>query len=106
MLRRRRAPEDPLAHVDPAGVSSRYSGAVADALEARGRFADVLAGVRDGPVRDRLVDAAGRLDTGVAAVWEIAQRATQVEHTLGALDPERVTDEYKRAKRAGTDPEL
>ncbi len=106
MLRRRRAPEDPLAHVDPAGVSSRFSGAVADALEARGRFADVLAGVRDGPVRDRLADAGDRLDSGVAAVWEIAQRATQVERTLAALDPARVTDEYKQAKRSGADAEL
>ena len=30
----------------------------------------------------------------------------QVERTLAALDPERVTDEYKRAKRGGADPEL
>ena len=39
-------------------------------------------------------------------MWEIATRATQVERTLAALDPERVTDEYKRAKRGGADPEL
>lgn len=106
MLRRRRPPEDPLAHVDPALVSPRFSGAVADALDARRRYADVLTGVREGPVRDRLADAAGRLDAGVAAVWEIAQRATQVERTLATLDPDRVTDEYKRAKRGGVDPEL
>ena len=66
----------------------------------------MLAGVREGPVRDRLTDAGARLDAGVAAVWEIAQRATQVERTLAALDPERVTDEYKRAKRRADDPEL
>jgi hypothetical protein len=106
MLRRRRAPEDPLGHVDPAAVSPRFSPTVADALGARRRYADVLAGVRDGPVRERLADGAGRLDAGVAAVWDIAQRATQVERTLAALDPERVTDEYKRAKRAAADPEL
>jgi hypothetical protein len=106
MLRRRRAPVDPLAHVDPALVSARFAGAVADALGARRRYADVVAGVADGPVRDRLVDAGGRVDAGVLGVWEIAQRATQVERTLAALDPDRVTDEYKRAKRAGADAEL
>lgn len=106
MLRRRRGPEDPLGHVDPAAVSPRFSRAVADALDARRRYADVLAGVRDGPVRQRLVDAGGRLDDGVASVWDITQRATQVERTLAALDPERVTDEYKRAKRGGAGPEL
>lgn len=106
MLRRRRGPEDPLAHVDPAQVSPRFAGAVADALDARRRYADLLDGVRDGPARDRLVAAAARLDAGVAAVWEIALRATQVEEAVAALDPERVTDEYKRARRAGEAPEL
>jgi hypothetical protein len=106
VLRRRRAPEDPLGHVDPAAVSPRFSRPVADALDARRRFADVVAGVRDGPVRDRLAGAGGRLDDGVAAVWDIAQRATDVERTLAALDPERVTDEYKRAKRGDAAPEL
>jgi hypothetical protein len=106
VLRRRRAPEDPLGHVDPAAVSPRFARPVADALDARRRFADVVAGVRDGPVRDRLAGAGGRLDDGVAAVWDIAQRATDVERTLAALDPERVTDEYKRAKRGDAAPEL
>jgi hypothetical protein len=106
MLRRRRAPVDPLAHVDPALVSARFAEVVADALEARRRYADVVAGVAEGPVRDRLVDAGARVDDGVAGVWEIAQRATQVERTLVALDPDRVADEYKRARRAGADAEL
>ena len=106
MLRRRRAPRTRWATSTPRPCSPRFSRSVADALDARRRYADVLAGVRDGPVRERLADGGGRLDAGVAAVWDIAQRATQVERTLAALDPERVTDEYKRAKRGGADPEL
>jgi hypothetical protein len=106
MLRRRNPPPDPLAAVDPAAVSPRFAAAVAGALDARRRFADVVTGVRPGPVRDRLVASAAQLDAGVAAVWEVAQRATQVERTLGALDPDRVTDEYKRARRSGADPQL
>jgi hypothetical protein len=106
MLRRRRPPEDPLAHVDPGATAPRFAAAVRDALEARRRYAGVLAGLRDGPVRDQLAAVGARLDTGVQAVWEIAQRATEVERTLAALDPDRVADEYKRAKRASASPEL
>ena len=115
MLRRRRrrspAPGAPgagdrLGHVDPAAVSPRFSAAVVAALDARRRYAEVLAGVRDGPVRQRLDDVGARLEAGVSSVWDIARRASQVERTLAALDPDRVTDEYKRAKRAGDDPEL
>jgi hypothetical protein len=106
MLRRRRAPEDPLAHIDPAAVSPRFAAAVAGALDARRRYAEMLAGVQAGPVRERLEASGARLETGVVAVWDVAQRATQVERTLGALDPERVTDEYKRARRSDADPEL
>jgi hypothetical protein len=106
MLRRRRPPPDPLAHVDPGAVSARFAGAVADALDARRRFAGLLAGVREGPVRDRLAAAGERLDAGVLAVWDTARRATDVERTLATLDPARVADDYKRAKRVEGDDEL
>jgi hypothetical protein len=107
MLRRRRSrrdPVDPLAHVDPGAVSPRFASAVADALDARRRFADVVGGVAAGPTRERLGHAGARLDAGVAAVWDIARRGTDVERTVAALDPSRVTDEYKAAKRSAADP--
>ena len=112
MFRRRRDPEpppppaDPLAHVDPHRAPRRFAGAVAAALDARDRYADVVAGTRPGPVRDQLVAVGARLDAGVTAVWDTAVRAGEVERTLDALGPERVADEYKRAKRSGSDPEL
>lgn len=106
MLRRRRVPEDPLAHIDPGVVSPRFAGAVVGALDARRRYGEVLAGVRPGPVREQLTASGTRLDTGVAAVWDIAQHASQVERTLAELDPDRVADEYKQAKRSGASPDL
>jgi hypothetical protein len=106
MLRRRRRPEDPLAHIDPGAVSPRFARAVAEALVSRRRFGEVLTGVREGPTRDRLVAAGARLDAGVSAVWDIAQRATTIERTLATLDPQRVADEYKQARRTGASPEL
>jgi hypothetical protein len=106
MLWRRKAPDDPLGHVDPASTSSRFRPAVAEALEARRRYAELLAGLRTGPMRDRLAATGERLDAGVVAVWETARRATEIERTLTTLEPERVTADYKRAKRADADPEL
>src|SRR5262245_36508356 len=103
MLRRRRPPPDPLAHVDPAAVSLRFARSVDDALDARRRFAALLAGVREGPVRDRLGAAGERLDAGVLAVWDTAVRAGEIERTLAMLDPDRVVDDYKSARRTEGD---
>ncbi len=106
MLRRRKAPDDPLGHVDPAAASPRFEPAVSEALDARRRYRELLDGLRPGPVRDRLATTGERLEAGVLAVWDTARRASEIERTLAALDPERVAAEYKRAKRAGDDPEL
>jgi hypothetical protein len=79
---------------------------VAEALEARRRYRELLDGLRPGPVRDRLEQTRERLDAGVLAVWDTAVRATDIERTLATLDPERVTAQYKRAKRAGDEPDV
>jgi hypothetical protein len=79
---------------------------VAEALDARRRYRELLDGLRPGPVRDRLEQTRERLDAGVLAVWDTAVRATDIERTLATLDPERVTAQYKRAKRAGDEPDV
>lgn len=104
--RRRQSEVDPLAHVDPVLAPRRFAAFVADALTARRRYADLLNGLRPGPVRDRLAELAPRLDAGVAAIWETVQRAGETERILAALDPERVTDEFKQARRSGAPPEV
>jgi len=108
MLRRRpKAPPDPVGHVDPALVPPRWAPAVAEALAARGRWVELVAGLRPGPVRDRLVELGERVDAGVLAVWETALRAVEAERITASLDVDRVTDDYKRAKRdPAADPAL
>jgi hypothetical protein len=108
MFRRRRSNEaaDPLAHVDPSAAPRRFARSVADAVDARRRFRDLVAGLRPGPVRDRLDAMVGQVDTGVAAVWDTVQRAGEMERILAALDPERVTADYKQARRSGASPEM
>jgi hypothetical protein len=104
---RRRAPADPLAHVVASAVPPRFQRAVADAVEARGRFAAVVGGIRPGPTRDRLVVLGEQVDAGVLAVWETVQRAAEVERVAAGLDAADATADYKRAMRdPGTDPAL
>lgn len=85
MLRRRR-PEDPLAEVSPSSVSPRFRGAVAAALDARRRYADLVAGMRDGPSRGRLTALHAQVDSAVLAAWDTARRAGDIERTLATLD--------------------
>ena len=102
-----KTPPDPLAHVDPAAVPRRWAGAVADAVEARRRWRDLVDGIRPGPVRDRLDVLGARVDEGVLAVWEAVVRAVEAERITATLEPDRVTDDYKRAKRdPSADPAL
>jgi hypothetical protein len=105
MLRRRR-PEDPLAQVSPSSVSPRFRGAVAAALDARRCYADLVAGMRDGPSRDRLAALQAQVDSAVLAAWDTARRAGDIERTLATLEPDRVTAEYKQARRTSGDDEL
>lgn len=108
MLRRKpKAPADPLGQVDPATLPPRWSAVVGDALGARRRWHDLVAGIRPGPVRDRLTELSDRVDAGVLAVWDTVVRAVEAGRIAEALDADRVTQEYKQAKRdPSADPAL
>jgi len=71
VLRRRKTPDDPLAHVDPGATSPWFAPAVTEALESRRRYLERVDGLRPGPVRDRLERTRERLDAGVLAVWKL-----------------------------------
>ena len=91
----------------PTTLPPRWAAVVADALDARRRWDDLLAGMRPGPLRDRLRSWAVRVDDGVLAVWETAVRAVEAGRIVEALDAETVTREYKRAKAdPAADPAL
>lgn len=110
MLRRKskeKAPADPLAAVDPAAAPARFAVVVGDAIAARRRFAEVIGGLRPGPVQERLAVLGAQVDAGVLAVWDTVQRAGEIERVSSGLDAERATEDYKRAKRdPNADPAL
>jgi hypothetical protein len=105
VLRRKRKDKDAAAALAP--LPARWQPFVADAVEVRQRWHEVVTGLREGPVRDRLVELGDKIDAGVLAVHATAARAADAERIAATLDAERVTEDYKRAKRdPGVDPVL
>ena len=70
-----------------------------DALAARQRYGELVAGVPDGPLRDRLTTMSQRVDAGVLAVWKTIEHAQRIDALTTSLDPERATAELKQARR-------
>jgi hypothetical protein len=108
VLRRKpKPPADPLAHIQPAAAPRPFQRTVAEAVATRQRWQQVVAGMRDGPTRDRLAQLGEQIDAGVLAVWDTVQRAADIERIATGLESERVTADYKAAKRdPSADPAL
>jgi hypothetical protein len=102
MVFRRRAaqPVDPLAHVDPARAPARMRAHVADALDARRRYRELVEGMQPGALRERMEAAGSRVDAGVEGVWATVMNVQRVEQTLQHLDPEGTAAKLKNARRA------
>lgn len=102
MFRRRPkpAPEPAAPRIDPLAVPARYRPAVDDAVRAGAQFRSLLTATAPGPMQDRLHELGAKVDTGVQAVVQAVQQAVRLEEVCATLDPERVTDDLKRAKRA------
>jgi hypothetical protein len=106
MVFRRRSTPDPLAAVDPVALPPAYRAPVVDARRARAQFAEIVAGLRDGPLRVRLGELGERVDAGVMAIWHTASQAAAIDRVTASLDPDRVTAELKEARRSGADPSV
>jgi small-conductance mechanosensitive channel len=98
MFRRRRPPE-PVDVVQPSTLPVRWSPAVQRVLTARASYRQLVGSLRAGPLRERVVALGERVDAGVLAVWEAAQRAAELEAVLGAIDASDATAAHKEAKR-------
>jgi hypothetical protein len=99
---RRRRP--PAIAIDPALVSAPFRGAVTDAVRALQQFDELVSAVKPGPLQERLGNLRRRIDAGVTAVWETAQRGTELGRVVSTLDAERVAADLKAARRADADP--
>lgn len=80
---------------------------VADAIDARDRYGRALQTAQTGPLRDRLTEIGGRLDTGVEESWRIARRGMALEAALRQLDDARIVRRrLDEARAAGADEQL
>jgi hypothetical protein len=94
-----RRKKDPVSQIDVTSLTGEWRRSVHEAMTARQRYADVLATVPKGPLRDRIAEIGSVVDTGVLSSWELAQRGSSGEGMLAALDPEGTTARFKDAKR-------
>ncbi len=93
--------------IDPFAVGEPWRRYVADALQARTRFADAVAGLRSGPVRDRLLDVQRRLEEGVQECWAVARRGAQLDRARDAVQADAARAELTRLESgevSGADP--
>lgn len=85
--------------IDPFTVGEPWRHFVADALQARSKFAQTVARARPGPLRDRLVALGERLDHGVRECWRIARQGDGLHSALGQLDIEQIRQELAEVQR-------
>jgi hypothetical protein len=72
--------------IDPFALREPWRFFVRDALYARQRFADAVAGAHDGPLRDRLVEIETQLEHAVETTWAVAQRGQQLTDARRRID--------------------
>jgi hypothetical protein len=87
--------------IDPFAVNEPWRRPVQDAIQARNRFAAAIEPARSGPVRDRLVEFAARIDHGVEETWRIAREGQSITEARRRIDRRSVEAELERLRAAG-----
>ncbi|HEX9260713.1 MAG TPA: hypothetical protein VF855_14325 [Acidimicrobiales bacterium] len=72
--------------IEPFALNDPWRGFVRGALEARARFDRSVAGMRPGPMRDKLGGVADRVQQGVEECWRIASRGDDIDQALASLE--------------------
>ncbi|MET0903478.1 MAG: hypothetical protein ABWZ52_09580 [Acidimicrobiales bacterium] len=97
-----RAPAD--ARIDPFTLSEPWRRFVTDALQARRRFHEAVESARAGPMRDRLREIEGRVDTGVDEVWRIARRGHDLVDARRRVEPDAIRREIAATEANADQP--
>jgi hypothetical protein len=68
-------PRDPRPdRIDPFTLGEPWRRDVQDALQAQARFREAVHETRQGPLRERMTEIAGRIDEGVDEAWRVARQ--------------------------------
>jgi len=88
--------------IDPFGVKEPWRKFVGDAVQARRRFDEAIRDMEKGPLKDRLLEIGGRLDTGIEEVWNIAKRGQILADARRRLNPDQTRWEMAQVAPPGT----
>ncbi len=92
-------PRDPRAdRIDPFTLGEPWRRAVQDALQAQSRFAEAVNEARRGPLRDRMVEIAGRIDHGVDEAWRVARQGQALVEARKRIDLVEANQELAQAQ--------
>lgn len=75
-----------LERIDPFTLGERWRPFVQRALQASARYRRTIEGVDPGPLRERLEEIGGMVDSGVRECWRIARRGHELDDAVSALD--------------------
>ena len=82
-----RSPVSGAETMDPFTVGEPWRRFVQGAQRSARRLHETVDATGDGPLKDRMLTIAGRLDDGLAETWAIARRGNQIDATIRHLDP-------------------
>jgi hypothetical protein len=85
----------------PQALSEPWRGYAASAQDAKRRFDQIVAGVADGPLRQRLETVSQRLDDGVDESWRIAKRGHEIVGAIGHIDTDGAKAELAELRSSG-----
>ena len=93
---------NPMLGIDPMTLSMPWRQWVKDAVSARRRFGEVVATTNPGPIRDRLAEIGGNIDTAVQEVWQVARYGDELDEGIGKLDLANVARRIERLDGEGS----
>jgi hypothetical protein len=81
------------SNIDPFSLKEPWRGYVQSAQSAKQRFDRTVASTKDGPIRERLAQLAGRLEDGIEESWRIACRGDDIDGAIAQLDTRQAQQE-------------
>lgn len=86
--------------INPRALDEPWRTVMDEILDAGRRFERALAGVREGPLRERLAELGTRLDTAVDEAWRIASAGHALTEGRRQIDTGRIARELHAAEQA------
>ncbi len=84
--------------IDPFTLSEPWRQYVGAAQASKLRYDRTIKAMRPGPLRDRLVELGGRINTGIEEAWRVASRGDDLDGALRELNPNLIQAELQQAQ--------